>query len=379
MKHQQYFLAPAICLAALALAGTANATLSGVCSNCHTMHAMQGGAAPSGGSGINGNNYLLLNTCVGCHTGTNTDPGPTHAPYVWQTTAPTYAITGSAGGGNTLAGGNFYWVATTGGADHTKGHNVSGISAIDPNFTDGTDEIPGSSTTYSTYNAGAGMNCAGTKGCHGEVDEAGNDLAMVGTHHETAANRTSNAYRFIEVSNGTDLAGAEDPDWEYTVTTAAHNGYKGYDRNLTGADNDIDAGAGQLNTISSFCARCHGDFHHDDGAVGTGTGIHNDAQTWDTDPWIRHPVDFDMPNTGEYASYTTYSLLAPVAMATPSLTEETITPGTDESIVMCLSCHRAHGSPYADLMRWSYTAANCIAGGGADANCGCFACHTTKD
>lgn len=360
-------------LASAALTTTANAAISGVCSNCHTMHAMQAGETPSGGSGTSGNNYLLLNTCSGCHTGTNTDPGTSHAPYVNSTAAPTYNYAAAATH-ETLAGGNFYWVSTAGGADHTKGHNVSGVSAIDTNFSDAPDTIPGSSTTYSTYNAGSGMNCAGTKGCHGESNVASNDTSMVGTHHGSASNRTSNAYRFLEVTNGTDVAGSEDSDWEFTLATNDHNGYKGFDRT---ADTDVDGGAAQLTTISSFCARCHGDFHHDDGAVGTGTGTFN-ATTWATDPWIRHPVDFDMLNAGEYASYTTYSLLAPVAMATPSTTESAITPGTDESIVMCISCHRAHGSPYADSLRWPYTATDCVAGA-ADADCGCFICHTSKD
>ncbi|MCK4488054.1 MAG: hypothetical protein KAU38_15015, partial [Desulfobacterales bacterium] len=43
-------------------------------------------------------------------------------------------------------------------------------------------------------------------------------------------------------------------------------------------------------------------------------------------------------------------------------------------IVMCLSCHRAHGTPNNDLLRWAYTM---DAGSGTD-NGGCFICHTTK-
>ncbi len=47
-------------------------------------------------------------------------------------------------------------------------------------------------------------------------------------------------------------------------------------------------------------------------------------------------------------------------------------------IVTCLSCHRAHGSPYADLLRWDYD--TMIAGNAGDATGkGCFVCHTTKD
>jgi predicted CXXCH cytochrome family protein len=49
-----------------------------------------------------------------------------------------------------------------------------------------------------------------------------------------------------------------------------------------------------------------------------------------------------------------------------------------QGIVLCLSCHRAHGSAHDDLLRWDY--AGMQAGTtGAEAGSGCFICHTTKD
>ncbi|RLA81698.1 MAG: hypothetical protein DRG33_00080, partial [Deltaproteobacteria bacterium] len=44
--------------------------------------------------------------------------------------------------------------------------------------------------------------------------------------------------------------------------------------------------------------------------------------------------------------------------------------GTDQ--VQCLSCHRAHGSPYPDMLRWDYRN---WPGGGMN---GCAVCHTSK-
>jgi len=83
--------------------------------------------------------------------------------------------------------------------------------------------------------------------------------------------------------------------------------------------------------------------------------------------WIRYPSDAALPET--YA-YTVYEPLAPVAR--PDLSgysgpSPTVTPGTD--LVMCLSCHRAHGSPYASMLRWS----------GSEEDDGCKICHTTND
>ncbi|MBW1795261.1 MAG: cytochrome c3 family protein [Deltaproteobacteria bacterium] len=91
--------------------------------------------------------------------------------------------------------------------------------------------------------------------------------------------------------------------------------------------------------------------------------------------WIRHPSDKVLPSSGEYASYTTYSVEAPVGRTTvPDAMGNTVTPGTD--VVTCLSCHVAHASDYPDLLRWDYSTMN--AGGGENTS-GCFVCHTEKD
>ena len=106
--------------------------------------------------------------------------------------------------------------------------------------------------------------------------------------------------------------------------------------------------------------RCHGDFH------GQETG----------GSWLGHPADTVLPAEGEYASYTSYDPTVPVARPVLTGVSATVTPGTD--MVMCLSCHVAHGSPYNDMLRWDY---NDMTTGttGAGAGNGCFKCHTEKD
>ncbi|MBW2664372.1 MAG: hypothetical protein JRD93_20945, partial [Deltaproteobacteria bacterium] len=87
-------------------------------------------------------------------------------------------------------------------------------------------------------------------------------------------------------------------------------------------------------------------------------------------PWLRHPTDYTLPGgTTEYAGYTTYSMLAPVARPNLSAlpaTPDIVRPGTD--VIMCLSCHRAHGSPNYKMIRWD-NQANMS---------GCVVCHTSK-
>ena len=86
-------------------------------------------------------------------------------------------------------------------------------------------------------------------------------------------------------------------------------------------------------------------------------------------------IDKRIPILNGYGAYTTYDPLAPVAR--PDLTGWTgpsplVNEGGTEQkdMVMCLSCHRAHGSPYPDMLRWDYDAL--VAGKG------CYTCHTAK-
>jgi len=118
------------------------------------------------------------------------------------------------------------------------------------------------------------------------------------------------------------------------------------------------------NTISGFCGTCHQNFH-----------ILADIGGNTSSPFIRHPTDVVLKATGEYSAYTAYSTEAPVARPTvynnPS---PTVTPGTD--VVMCLSCHGAHGTDYPDILRWDYS--DMIAGDSSKSG-GCFTCHTLKN
>jgi len=69
--------------------------------------------------------------------------------------------------------------------------------------------------------------------------------------------------------------------------------------------------------------------------------------------------------------YSTSTLVTVLISGTVS---SVVTPGTDR--VMCLSCHRAHGSPYLDMLRWDY---NTMIAADSTKSGGCFICHTNKN
>ena len=338
---------------------SAEAKVSGLCANCHTMHNSQNGTSVLlTGTGVGWNSSgelsggslqsapadtLLVTTCVGCHSSTTSstiiNTGGSQIPIVYNTVVPT----------NPLAGGNFYWVAQ---GDDTKGHNVYGIANQDSNLT----EAPGRNTSACNESS-----------CHMSLAKAPDSTPITGNfgkggcngcHVYTSHHDDSNPwYRFLKGHNTGNnwVIGGEDTDWEQTTVGDSHNWYKGIVGPVstqTLSDN---------NTISAFCGGCHMKFHRQ-GDISSSS------------VWVRHPTDIALPTTGEYAGYdpvTSYSAQAPVAWTDPTSTGSKGTP-----IVMCLSCHRPHGSNQPDMLRWAYSG---MVAGGSTNDTGCFTCHTTKD
>jgi predicted CXXCH cytochrome family protein len=364
-----------ILLSVALISGSAYA-ISGVCSNCHTMHASQNGTLMGDGP----HNYLLLYSCIGCHSGpANQEKTSTGAPIVLATSGtPT-----GQGPGATLAGGNFYWIKN--GSDAT-GHNVDILPASQdvaiganlgnrpPGWVSGTTDYAGNTIADATWTSQ--LTCAGQFGCHGDHSKSTNDDGIKGSHHSntglthtvaSSPTGVGNSYRFCDR-----IKGMEETDWEWSGTSSVHNEYFGSTYNDTGSGPD-------KQTISFLCAECHGNFHDSTSIGGTAS------------PWLRHPTDIVLMSvsrgSAEYSRYNdqnpgsnTYNIEAPVARgAVPSTPSQTVvTTATDDTgaIVMCLSCHRAHGSDQPDILRWDYS--TMVSAGGA-LNSGCFVCHTTKD
>jgi len=328
------------------------------CGACHTMHNSQDGTSVSPTGLVAAQSALLRDTCYGCHTGTNDGS----EPYVLQASPPDYLATGTEATHNTLAGGTFYWVSI---GDYLKGHDVAGIAPVQNART-----APGAQTGTGFFNATSPLTCAGTSGCHGDAGIQSETASIYGSHHSDVAIdglSVAGSYRFID-----GILGFEDPDWEYTVTPVLHNQYKGVDRST---DNDANG------TISHLCTKCHGDFHY--GATPAGV-----SDTSFDSPWIRHPVDYDMADlviadpTIEYANYGdgaagTYNVRTPVGsvdVSAPLSTNLLSTSG--EAIIVCISCHRAHGSRWDYSLRWNYKGWPDLANDGYN---GCGDCHTAKD
>ncbi|MCK5509632.1 MAG: hypothetical protein KAI50_14050 [Desulfobacterales bacterium] len=354
---------------------TSFAKVTGRCDGCHTMHNSQDGAdlnvLPAG-------ILLLKDGCVGCHshlTETQT--------YTLGTSTVPVVNSGVNPESSHLAAGNFYWVAQ---GNDAMGHNVYGISGQDSQITpdegapgntqtDGECQTGGCHGTLATAEVSAAVLAeydgfrTGCEGCHLNVRHHAEDGSESKKYVNTA---DQGWYRFLAGHGGQGVLnigveGIEDNDWQLTLSDIDHNEYLGVPVDKTGTTT-LENGS-----MTAFCCGCHGNFHVQNTTAATTSGSQS--------PWIRHPSDFVIPSlTGEYASMSaTYSTLSPVARpggftwVSSDASNGNVLAG---DMVMCLSCHRAHGSPYNDLLRWDYSTMD-AGGGGADV--GCFYCHTTKN
>ena len=328
------------------------------CANCHIMHNSQDGGDVVTGGPVR---HLLAKGCIACHTGDNAEilSGGT-TPYVYNTSV-TY-------GTDTLAGGNFYWVATAGEGNDTKGHNVLDLSAQDTNIPAGTNPGEGAPGGWITCANSCHSTLAAEQTAVPELGSGCEGCHIAVAHHaddsDTVVGETGGWFRYCAghmSGDGYGVEGIEDDDWQLTEAPADHNEYLGFVGPHGGSAGFYNLG----NTMTAYCCGCHGGFHNQDAGA-----------------WIRHPSDAYLPGgTTEYAAYPEYSTEAPVAR--PDLSGYTgpssvVTPDGGTDMVMCLSCHRAHGSPYPDMLRWDYDS-QIAGGGGAPQDTGCFTCHTTKD
>jgi hypothetical protein len=354
-----------IAMASLILFGYGSSyAVNGPCVACHTMHNSQNNSAMNFNGSTTPNPILLRGTCLGCHA-------QNKATKIFEGYVPQVRNTSGD-----LAGGNFRYlfgdrdVGDTNADTSSVAHNVwdfgilENVLSVPPGDENATGITAGGT-------GGSNLTCAGQWGCHGDRTVSGSLEGIKGSHHSNragsitvaSADSPGHSYRFL---NG--VAGFEDSAWEDTTDDTHHNVYYGVTSGVEGTA--IAPGSG---TISGLCAECHGNFH----------GPKSAGDIYDGTYWIRHPTDAILPNTGEYASYwgangaVTYDTRAPIGKTatTPQGPTGTVVPGTD--VVICLSCHKAHASANADILRWNYTTIQ--TGTGAAEYARCFICHTEKD
>lgn len=333
--------------------------VKGRCIDCHNVRDHQGAREARPGPRVQ--TFLLSteNDCLTCH-GRNPS-GSENIITIGETRFP-QALHHMAN--SDLAAGNFYYVADSFNPDYSRGHNVIGISRqqnppmdVPPGFIKSV-LIPGG-TGPSDRPHQRQLACAGTWGCHGNRTIEDPYKSIQEAHHEDSSiidgSTVGRSYRFLY-----GIKGREHKDWEYMATATNHNGYKG----------NIDHNT--MDTISYLCGECHAMFHPN-----PDLGGRKEVGEAYNSVWLRHPADISFNSVhggfahSEYEGYAKYDLDTPVAYDKPTGGEEAV---NSNSVIMCLSCHRAHASPYPSILRWDYSR---ITNTGKFLR-GCLACHTRK-
>lgn len=250
-------------------------------------------------------------SCTTCHRAVLNDrydrPGGT--PFVLQPE------------GNDLAGGNFIHVSTKG---DRYGHNVEGFVEICPDNID----APGLTDRSLDFRS-VRLTCAGKYGCHGDPSKVSPREAMDKAHHNYDPKKprdgktVATSYRFLLGITGVEM-NEDGYKWESRVSSEKHNEYQG------------SANWNDPNNISYLCIRCHGNASNSHGSG--------------------HPASILLSAMGEFSKYVTYDPLVPVARINPAgiRNHAQVNASSGNEVVMCLSCHRAHGSPYPSILRFPY-------------------------
>ncbi|MDW7646137.1 MAG: hypothetical protein SCI25_13965 [Desulfuromonadales bacterium] len=291
------------------------------CDGCHSMH----GGAASGPALQKGSD--ASSTCLNCHNG-----------------AGGYHIS-SADGSNTNEGGDFHWVKDNGYYYYYRGIYVPPDYSNRGHNTIAADFGIAADATLTTAPGGsylaANLSCTSCHDPHGQ--------AQGGTLGGAAPISVSGSYGAVPEAG-----------------TIAGNYRLLYDSNKVGFSEDApiaransyDGKSTQYGSgMSGWCANCHGAFYSQSASSGM------------------HPTDKPVPPvynsyvaTGNFTGTvaTAYDPLVPFERGVttgswdlPDPTDaETAGVGVDgSSKVMCLSCHRAHASAFANALRWDMTEA----------------------
>ncbi len=328
-------------------------------------------------------------TLIGCVevtcTGAFADASETIVRYLWGRDfiqAPIVLNKGASPPSNYLSGGNFWWVKEGLGGQDEKGHNIflsepDEINTMAPGYVTGCATQDGCHQNLHAPNTSGTGDLVGRYGCTGchMVDDTGHDWRY---RHDSTQGGLVTSYPWMRMSKGHQSATAMGPEgiahatWNAGATPSSHNEYLG---NVVLEKTSSGSMTQQGNTMTGMCMGCHQEFNIQNTAA-DGTG-----------DWIRHPVDWVVPDSGEFSNAFgaggsgtgTYEPDTPVAR--PNLTgwttsSSSVNLGSD--MVMCLTCHMAHGGPFDYMLRWDYSQ-TIVGTTGPGQGKGCFRCHTDKD
>ncbi|MCL6584607.1 MAG: hypothetical protein K6U11_13360 [bacterium] len=380
------------------------AGVKGACSTCHTMHNSQSGEEVNKEGAqsylISRGNLNAANPCLGCHK-IPTANGEFLVRLIENdpnSLVPQVNVDLAVTNGKVSAAGTYYYTTRDkteqNGKSCRKGHNVAGMEDDNGGNEDGWLGVvpPGGTEDCIKSNFSNQLTCAGASGCHGDRNIADPLASIKGGHHSPAANTYEGRYRDgnTVASSYRMLLGVKGrvaSRWEYgdhrdeildqaDLSGDDINIYQGTDKGVQGSKRH----PGPDGSINGFCGECHGCAEgNTENGFHSLRGLKGEGNSEMSSPWKRHPTDIVMKANTAYWDYPGekgkfYSQEVPVGFAKISKTGTVNDLQKSDRVVLCVSCHRAHGSQYDDALRWDYREMKTSATKGS----GCFRCHTDK-
>ncbi|MFQ6098355.1 MAG: cytochrome c3 family protein [Armatimonadota bacterium] len=324
---------PLVVAATMCLAGDYHQGADLHCSDCHIMHASKDGATYGGGMpNPAGYSHLLKASstnalCMTCHDGG--DP-----------TAPDIVATGSAAAPNDTLG-----IAYTSKYKNSAGFFQSDWSSVQSGLAH---DLYASSTLTAiqgTWTSGAsGMDCADCHDPHGTAN------------YRNLVLRPGTAGADIDVRSGTEVYLRE----SITIPPTASDTATHYDTSAVAFD--------VPNNISTWCMGCHtnitnGEKHPVNVAVNGADGYTDADWVAGTGVGFGTDIDDDPAGTGTAG-------IPRIRFAHNGSDYATCSVANDANRLLCLTCHKAHGSKYDSATVWPHYITNA-----KDQTSACDQCH----
>lgn len=305
------------------------------CDGCHSMHAGSGnGYFVSQGPSLT-NGADPSSTCLNCHDG--------NARY----------HVNSTDGSNTNEGGDFHWIQNNNYTYDVRGtptavdRNNFGHNIVASDYGLTADAVL-TAAPGGTFPA-ADLGCTSCHDPHGEVSGATGPISVSGSYGDDPA-----ALEAGSIAGNYRLLG----DSGYSLTTGGGTVNFSNDAPIARASGSDGASVQYGEGMSGWCANCHGGFYFAATGPALAAGM--------------HPTE--VGSKAAYATYVAsgstsgdplvgYDPLVPIERGgvlagswdlpdpDPAGLDPAASVGTGGQ-VMCLTCHRAHASPFANALRW---------------------------
>jgi len=289
------------------------------CQGCHTMHNSQNGVPIDTSNGGIGHEYLLIygngsDTCLHCHGAYGQfDGGLGYGP-----------------------GGDFYWLTRT---FTWSSHGQNNVSTGDSHGHNIISPANGLTPDAVLTHAPGGNFLVSREGCTSCHDPHGNQNFRL-LYDNTTPGPIYDGGRY---------------QFQYAAPQAKGNSRTTY---VGGGGNETNSQHTVYKTgMSNWCANCHPNFHS---GINTGAFLHPEqAMGSDIASAYNAYISSDNPQGGTDPT-TSYWGLVPFEAVEVDLSKvnpKNYTQGpTGLDWVMCLTCHRAHASAFADIGRWDFGA-----------------------